>query len=142
MDGNSESVDAAPLEPASLSHNRVLVIMAVLGVLGAIAGAVFHSIAFGIGIAFGTALAFLNYFWLRHSLQKVFAAAVAGEKPKVSALKYISRYLTLAAIVALVFVTGVLPVTAVILGLAAFGFAVVAEGSIRMFSGAKKPANV
>ena len=142
MDGNPQSVDATPLAPASLSHNRILVILAVLGVVGAVAGSILHSLVFGIGIAFGTGLAFLNYFWLRHSLHKVFAAAQAGEKPKVSAFRYIARYLTVAAIIAVVFISGILPVTAVILGLAGFGFAVVAEGSIRMFSGAEKTANV
>ena len=135
MTGNSESVQADTLEPMQPTHNRILVIMAVLGVLGAVAGAIFHSIGFGIGILVGIALAFANYYWLRYSLRKVFADAAEGEKPKISAIRYILRYLTLAVIVAIIFALGILPIVAVILGMAGFGFAVVVDGIIRIFQG-------
>jgi hypothetical protein len=124
-----------PVTPPT--HGRILLIMAILGAIGSIAGAVFHSLAFGIGILTGTALAFVNYFWLQHSLRKVFANAAEGERPKVSALKYISRYLALAAVIAVIYVSGVLPVVPVILGMCAFGFAVVVDGIIRIFTGAE-----
>jgi hypothetical protein len=109
--------------------------MAVLGIAGAVAGVVLHSAGFGIGILTGTALAFANYYWLRHSLNKVFEAAARGEKPKVSAIRYIGRYLALAAVIAIVYVTGLLPVVPVIVGMAGFGFAVVLDGLFRIFSG-------
>jgi len=135
MNGNSEYTQAEPVEVRPPSHSRILVIMAVLGIAGAIAGAAIISPGFGLGILFGTGLAFVNYYWLKHSLQKVFDAAADGEKPKISAFRYILRYVTLAAIIAIVFVTDVLPVVAVILGLGAFGFAVVVDGVIRSFQG-------
>jgi hypothetical protein len=47
--------------------------------------------------------------------------------------KYFVRYIVLAIVVAMIYMTGVLPIVAVILGLAAFGFAVVVEGLIRIF---------
>jgi hypothetical protein len=137
MTGNSESVQADTLEPMQPTHNRILVIMAVLGLLGAIAGAIFHSIGFGIGILIGIVLAFANYYWLRHSLKKVFDDAAEGEKPKISAIRYILRYLTLAIIVAIIFALGILPIVAVILGMAGFGFAVVVDGIIRIFQSAE-----
>jgi hypothetical protein len=134
MSGISE-----PVPPPT--HGRILLIMAVLGSIGAIAGAVFLSIEFGIGILVGTGLAFVNYYWLRYSLRKVFANAAEGEKPKISALRYISRYLALAAIVAAIYATGVLPIVPVILGLGAFGFAVVIDGIIRIFQGGEARTN-
>jgi len=134
MSGISEPVPAP-------THGRILLIMAVLGSIGAIAGAVFLSIEFGIGILVGTGLAFVNYYWLRYSLRKVFANAAEGEKPKISALRYISRYLALAAIVAAIYATGVLPIVPVILGLGAFGFAVVIDGIIRIFQGGEARTN-
>jgi len=134
MSGISE-----PVPPPT--HGRILLIMAVLGAVGAIAGAVFLSIEFGIGILIGTGLAFVNYYWLRYSLRKVFANAAEGEKPKISALRYISRYLALAAIVAAIYATGVLPIVPVILGLGAFGFAVVIDGIIRIFQGGEARTN-
>ena len=58
MTGNPETVDADNVKVMPPSHDRILVIMAVLGVLGTIGGIVFHSISFGIGILLGVALAF------------------------------------------------------------------------------------
>ena len=137
MTGNSETVDADNVKVMPPSHDRILVIMAVLGVLGTIAGIVFHSIGFGIGILLGVALAFGNYYWLRYSLKKVFAEAAEGEKPRISAIRYILRYFTLAAVIAIVFAVGVLPVVPVILGMGGFGFAVVIDGIIRIFQSAE-----
>ena len=137
MTGNSETVDADNVKVMPPSHDRILVIMAVLGVLGTIGGIVFHSISFGIGILLGVALAFGNYYWLRYSLKKVFAEAAEGEKPRISAIRYILRYFTLAAVIAIVFAVGVLPVVPVILGMGGFGFAVVVDGVIRIFQSAE-----
>ncbi len=117
------------------SHDRILVIMAVLGVAGGIAGSLFESLAFGIGIVVGTALAFVNYYWLKSSLRKIFEVARSGERPRMLAGTYFLRYLVLAVIVAIIYVTGWVPIVALILGLAGFGFAVVVEGFIRIVSG-------
>ncbi len=135
MIGDTAFVEIEQVEVMPPSHSRILVIMAVLGVLGAVVGGVLISPSFGLGILFGIGLSFVNYYWLKHSLQRVFNEAVEGEKAKVSALRYILRYVTLAAITAVGFVTDVLPVVAVILGLGTFGFAVVVDGTIRIFSG-------
>jgi len=115
------------------SHERILWLMAALGVAGGIAGFALISLGFGIGILIGTALAFVNYYWLKSSLRKIFGAAESGEKPRMLAGKYFVRYIVLAIVVAMIYITGVLPIVAVILGLAAFGFAVVVEGLIRIF---------
>jgi hypothetical protein len=88
----------------------------------------------------GIVLAFANYYWLRYSLRKVFADAAEGEKPKISAIRYILRYLTLAVVVAIIFAIGILPIVAVILGMAGFGFAVVVDGIIRIFQSAEARA--
>jgi ATP synthase I chain. len=117
------------------SHTRILVIMAVLGLLGGIAGTIFGTVGFGLGIVVGTALAFGNYYWLKASLKRVFAEAEEGEKPKISALRYLTRYLVLGIVIAVVFASNILPIVPVILGLAAFGFATVVEGFIRIFTG-------
>ena len=116
------------------SHERILWIMAALGVGGGIAGFAFQSLGFGLGVLIGTALAFVNYYWLKRSLRKIFGAAESGEKPRMLAGKYFARYIVLAAVVAVIYVSGILPIVALVLGLAAFGFAVVIEGFIRIFS--------
>jgi len=125
-----ESAETAPPP----THERILWIMAILGVAGGIAGYAFASFAFGLGVVIGTGLAFANYYWLKSSLRKIFDAASTGERPRMLAGKYFLRYIILGMIVAVIYITGLLPIVAVILGLAGFGFAVVIEGMIRMFS--------
>jgi hypothetical protein len=137
MTANSEYEGGNTVDVMPPTHTRILVIMAVLGLLGAIAGAVFHSVSFGIGIVVGVILAFANYHWLRYSLRKVFADAAEGEKPKISAIRYILRYFTLGVVVAIIFAIGILPIVPVVLGMAGFGFAVVVDGIIRIFSSAE-----
>ncbi len=116
------------------AHRRILIILAILGVVGAIAGTVFVSIRFGIGVSVGVGLAFANYYWLKHSLKKVFDEAAEGEKPKVSAIRYIGRYLALGAVIAFIYITEIVPIVPVILGTAGFGFAVVVDGTLNIFT--------
>lgn len=117
-----------------LSHGRILKLMAVLGLAGGVLGAIFVSGPFGAGVIVGVLLAFANYYWLRHSLKKVFAAAVAtGERPRFLGLKYIGRYLILAAVVAVLYATEAVSIVGLILGMGSFGFAVVFEGLFNIF---------
>lgn len=116
------------------SNERILWIMAIVGLVGGVAGIAFSSLRFGLGVVIGTALAFANYFWLKRSLRKIFAAAESGEKPRMLAGKYFLRYVVIALIIFLLYAANVVPVVAVIAGLAAFGIAVVIDGSIRIFS--------
>ena len=116
-----------------VSHERILVIMAAIGIGGGIAGIAFASFRFGLGILIGTALAFANYYWLKRSLRKIFAAAESGERPRMLAGKYFLRYLILAMIVAVLYAADLVPMVPLILGLGSFGFAVVIEGLIRIF---------
>jgi hypothetical protein len=117
-----------------VSHERILVIMAALGAVGGIAGFAFSSLRFGLGILVGTGLAFVNYYWLKNSLRKIFAAAQTGERPRMLAGKYFLRYVVLAIVVAVIYAADLLSIVGLILGLGAFGFAVVIEGVIRIFS--------
>lgn len=118
-----------------LSHRRILVIMAVIGLAGSIAGAAFVTLSFGAGVLIGSFLAFVNYYWLKVSLKKIFdLAAETGERPRLLALKYFARYIVLGSIVAILYATGTVSIAGVILGMGGFGFAVVIEGILRIFS--------
>lgn len=120
--------------PPELSHRRILVLMAAIIFAGAIAGFVFASASFGAGVLVGGVMSFINYFWQRNSTRAIFAQAANGEKPMLLAVRYILRYVILGLVLWLFHATGAFPITAVVLGLAAFAFAIVVEGTIGIFT--------
>jgi hypothetical protein len=133
------SDDTEPSAPANetikpLSHGRILKLMAAIGLAGGIIGGIFVSPSFGAGVLVGSLLAFVNYYWLKRSLKNVFAlAAETGERPRFLGLKYIGRYLVLAAVVAVLYATNAVSIVGLILGMGSFGFAVVFEGLFNIF---------
>lgn len=117
-----------------IEHRRILALMAVLGAASGTAGAVLVSARFGIGLVLGVVIAFVNYFWLRHSLNKLVAATKEGDRPRLSGLRYLGRYIAIGSVIAIVYVSEIVPIIPLMLGIAAFGFAVTAEGLIRIFT--------
>lgn len=118
----------------TLSHRRILTLMAFAALFGSIAGFIFVSASFGIGVLIGGALSLVNYYWLKRSLKTVFDSAVAGEKPQFLAGRYFLRYLVFGAILTVVYLTKAVPVVAVLLGLASFAIAIIFEAFIRLFN--------
>lgn len=132
VSGNSQTV-----EPTlrALSHRRILLLMAAVAICGSLAGFIFVSAQFGWGVILGGILSLINYYWLKKSLKTLLDGALThGEQPRFLAARYLARYVTLGAILAIVFLTHTVPVVAVILGLASFALAIVIEGFIRLFS--------
>ena len=85
----------------------------VLGVLVALVGA---GMRFAAGLAFGGALAILNYYWLHQIVAALFATA----RPRLrtfDVLKFVVRFPLAFAAVYLFYRTGWLPFTAVLAGL-------------------------
>jgi len=122
-------------QPAPISHRRILWMMGLVAVLASFVGFVFVSWQFGFGVFLGGILSFVNYYWLKVSLKRLFDNAVAhGEKPRFLAVRYFARYLTLGGILTVVFLTKTIPVVAVITGLSSFALAITIEGFIRLFS--------
>lgn len=129
MDNGSE-----PSKAVSVITNRgILIMMTVLVVVGTIAGFVFGGSRFGVGVLIGGILSFLNYFWLDRSTKAMFAPE-AITSTGIAALKYILRYVVIGAVLLLIFWTNVLPITAVVAGLAAFAIAVVIRGLQGIFT--------
>lgn len=119
-----------PLLP--ISHRGILVVMATVVITGAILGFALQGTRFGVGILFGGVLAFANYLWLDRSTKAIFDNAAISSAGWLAA-KYILRYVAIGAVLLLIYLTGVLPVTAVMAGLAAFAVAVVIEGLKNIF---------
>jgi len=135
MSEDSEQlIEEQPQAVQTLSHKRILTLMALAALLGAIAGFIFDGLSFGIGVLIGGALSLVNYYWLKRSLKLVFDKAIAGEPPQFLAGKYFLRYLTFAVVLAIVYLTKTVPIIAVLLGLASFALAIIFEAIIRLFN--------
>ena len=117
-----------------ITHRRILWVMAVCVAVGTILSFVLSSWQFGLGFLIGGILSFINYYWLKLSLKKVFDSAEADEKPRISATRYMLRYVVFGGLLVLIYLTKIVPVAAVILGLASFAFAILIEAFIRVFS--------
>ena len=115
-----------------ISHRGILVVMAAVAIAGALLGFVLQGTRFGVGILFGGVLAFINYLWLERTTRLVFENTAVSSAGWLAA-KYILRYVAIGAVLLLIYLTGVLPVTAVIAGLAAFAVAVVIQGLMNIF---------
>ncbi len=122
-------------QPPPISHRRILWTMGLVAAVAGLASFIFVSWQSGLGVILGGILSFINYYWLKISLKRLFDNAVAhGAKPRFLAVRYFARYLTLGAILTIVFLTKTVPVVAVIAGLSSFALAIVIEGFIRLFS--------
>lgn len=133
MGEETKSFEAETDNIETLSHNRIFVLMGVITVLISIYGFLYLSWSFGVGVILGGIGSFINYFWLKHSISEVFQQAEEGESPRFSATTSILRYFIFALILLVVYLTEIIPLIAVVLGLASFAFAIVIEGFIRIF---------
>ena len=134
MSEDSEQVTVEQTETVqTLSHGRILTLMAFAALLTATAGFIYGGGAFGVGVLIGGALSLINYYWLKRSLKTIFEAAVVGEKVHFLAGRYILRYVTFGAVLTVVYLTKAVPVAAVLLGLASFALAIIFEAFIRLF---------
>lgn len=120
--------------PAVISHRGILLKMTAVIAVGMIVGFAFVSAKAGFGVLLGGILAFVNYFWQKHSLKAVFDRAIDGEKTPFLALRYILRYVVLAAALMIFYLSGTVSIFAAIFGLSSFAIAVVIEGITSIFS--------
>jgi hypothetical protein len=139
MGEETELLETETADIKTLSHKRILFLMAFTAVLLSSYGFIYISWQFSGGVILGGILSFVNYYWLKHSLRVVFEQAVdEGEKPTYSGTRYILRYFVLGFILLMVYLTKAVSVVGVILGLSSFAFAIVIEGFIRIFLSFKK----
>lgn len=117
---------------APASNRRILILMGLTVIVGTTVSMVVRSTVFGFGFLFGGIIAFINYFWLKATLGDIFEKVVSGNSSGFSSLRFFFRYLMLGVILAVVYISGVIPIAAVIFGLCSFAFAVMIEAAIRV----------
>jgi hypothetical protein len=134
MSGDSKPEETVQENIAPLSNRRILFVMVFVVIIGTILGFAFSTWKFGLGFLFGGILSFINYYWLKATLKDIFEKVVGGETQQFSAIRFFFRYVMLGVVLGIVFLTGMLPITAVVFGLTSFAFAVLIEAFIRIFS--------
>ena len=134
MSEADNTIETEQPTPTVISHRRILWTMGAVAFFSSLAGFIFVSWQFGLGVILGGILSLINYYWLKISFKKIFDQAVSGAKPRFLAVRYFARYLTLGGILLVVLLTKTVPIVAVILGLGSFALAIVVEGLIRLFS--------
>jgi hypothetical protein len=123
----SEPVAADEHLAGTISHRRLLIEMAAITLVVAVIGWVGVSRRFFAGRFGGRTRILCQLLLLKRSTKAIFDSAIAGGKPTLLALKYILRYVLIGTVAAFFYFTDALPIVAVVLGLAAFAFAVVLD---------------
>ncbi len=114
------------------SHSGILLIMAAVVAVTALAADLFYGIATAVGVVLGGILAWINFRWLDSSTRAMMVDPFAATTSTL-AMKYVFRYLLIATVLFAIWYYDVLPVAAVIAGLASFAVAVVIRGFTDIF---------
>jgi hypothetical protein len=123
---------AVELPAGATTERRIAWLTLILGLTAALAAVLLRRWAWAGGLAIGTALAWLNFRWLRRGLDSLVTASIAQsgtEKPRVPSVTYalmILRYGLIALAVYVIFELLKVPLLSMVLGLCALGAATIA----------------
>jgi len=118
--------------PEALTERRISGLTLLIGFLAAILVALLRNRLWGLGLAIGSFLAWLNFRWLRRGLDALVVASTAQagrQKPVVPLLSYFAmlfRYGLIALAVYVIFIYLRVPLVSMVVGLCALGAAAIA----------------
>ena len=116
-----------------LSEKRLLTTMSVILILLITASLFLANADVTIGLFLGGALSYLNYFWLKSSLQSLFERVTNGKGSKFSASFYIFRYAVIGIVIFVAASLHLASVAAMLVGLLSFAFAILLEAVIQLY---------
>jgi len=126
------AVTALESTPSALTERRISWLTLLIGFLAALLVALLSNRLWGLGLAIGAVLAWLNFRWLRRGLDALLVASTAQagkEKPVVPLLTYFAmafRYGLIALAVYVIFIYLRVPLVSMVVGLCALGAAAIA----------------
>jgi hypothetical protein len=120
-------------EPKTISEKRLLWFMAIVSVVEIVGSLFLGNWRITFGLMLGSALSFLNYYWLKISLRSLFDRATAGERPRFTGFLYVLRYGALALTIALASQLKLITIAAALIGLLTFAIAILIEAFIQVF---------
>jgi len=131
---------AAESASAARTERRISRLTLLIGLIAALLVALFRDRLWGVGLAIGAVLAWLNFRWLGKGLDALVLASTAQagkEKPAVPLLSYfgmVFRYGLIALAVYVIFIYLRVPLVSMIVGLCALGAAAVAASVCEILS--------
>jgi hypothetical protein len=135
MEGSEQSTsgadEAAALKNSELTERRIAWLTLILGGASAIIVAILRSPAWAEGLAIGTALAWLNFRWLKRGMDALVVVATAQEgfaKPRIpfgTWFRLMFRYGLIAFCVYVIFGYLKVPLASMVVGLCALGAATI-----------------
>jgi hypothetical protein len=135
MEGSEQSTsgadEAAALKNSELTERRIAWLTLILGGASAIIVAILRSPAWAEGLAIGTALAWLNFRWLKRGMDALVVVATAQEgfaKPRIpfgTWFRLMFRYGLIAFCVYVIFEYLKVPLASMVVGLCALGAATI-----------------
>ena len=115
------------------SNRGILVVMVGVVVITAVVAELLYGASAAVGVLLGGALAWLNFRWLDSSTRAMMITPELATTP-ILAMKYVLRYVLIGVVIFGIWYYGLLPVAAVIAGLASFAIAVVFKGLKSIFT--------
>lgn len=147
MEGTEQSTigsgEAATLAISARTERRIAWLTLVLGGAAAVTVAVLRHPAWAEGLAIGTALAWLNFRWLKRGLDALVVAATAQEgftKPRIPVgtwFRLVFRYGLIAFCVYVIFEYLKVPLASMVVGLCALGAATIVASVYEILSAAE-----
>ncbi|QUW00771.1 ATP synthase subunit I [Chloracidobacterium sp. MS 40/45] len=132
--------DPSPLSPEA-TERRVRRLTLVITCGMAVGAGLVWEAGVGAGVAIGGGLAYLNFVWMRASLQSIVAAATAGDagpsrRPsRFEMAKFFLRWIVIGAVIWLSIQVASVLVVAIVCGLFALPLAVVVEALVHVWYG-------
>lgn len=116
-----------------ISQTRLLVSMAAFLVVLLVGSLFIAPWRVSVGLLLGGILSFLNFYWIKISLESVLNRAATEQKASFNASFYILRYAVIAIIIFIAAQFNIASVAATLLGLLSFAFAVLLEAIIQLY---------
>jgi len=132
MEAETKATEASPASSGTGAERRIAWLTLLLGFFATCAAAAVHRISWAAGLAIGTALAWLNFRWLRQGLDALVAASTAqagAKQARVPLRSYfwaLFRYALIGVAVYVIFKTLRVPLVSMVVGLCALGAATIA----------------
>jgi ATP synthase I chain len=127
-DNGADDGGRAATSPEAVQRRTLINIVAVVAV-AVVAAAFLADLKFMLGLVLGGALALLNYKWLHSSLRAVLAEAGGRKAPPGTMIKFVVRWLIIAALAWAANRTGYFDAVAILAGLLAPAGAVMIEAA-------------